>query len=158
MPRAVHLAAPALLALAFGACSTLTPDPPAPYTPNPLGPGLRISQVQNPASPDYAPNTDVDVSSVVVSWIDTYDETKDGKSVGTVYIQDVGSELPFSGLSLYEASYVPADIRLLPGDVMDIAGMYAESSSVGSATFPAPETLPQFDKPVATFRYDFSSP
>jgi hypothetical protein len=154
MRSAVRLAA---LSLLLAAC-TLKQDPAAPYTPNALGPGLRIAQVQNPASPQYAPNTNVQVSSVVVSWVDTYDETKDGKSIGTVYIQDVGSQAPFSGLSMFKSSYVPADIRLLPGDVMNVAGEYAESVSVGSASFPAPETLPQFNEPVATFQYDFTSP
>jgi hypothetical protein len=150
--------ATAALALVVGACSTLTPDPPAPYTPNPLGPGLRISQVQDPSSPDYAANTTVTVSSVDVSWIDAYDETMDGKSIGTVYIQDIGSSAPYSGLSMYEQAYVPADLRALPGDIVDVTGPYQEQSSVGSATFPTGETLPQFNKPVATFEYEFTSP
>jgi hypothetical protein len=146
------------LTLTLGGCGTLTPDPPAPYTPNPLGPGLRIAQVQDPKSPDYAPNTAVTVSSVAVSWIDSYDETHDGKSVGTVYIQDVGSSAPYSGLSLYEQAYVPASLRALPGDVLDVTGPYDESTSVGAATFPAGDTLPQFNKPVATFQYQFTAP
>jgi hypothetical protein len=114
--------------------------------------------VQDPASPNYAPNTTVDVTSVDVSWIDTYDETHDGKSAGTVYIQDVGSSAPYSGLSLYESSFVPADLRLLPGDVVDVVGPYDESTSVGTAMFNAGTTLPQFNKPVSTFRYAFSTP
>jgi hypothetical protein len=147
----------AVLAVALGAC-TLKADPPAPYTPNPLGPGLRISQVQNPSSPTYSPNKSVDVSSVVVSWIDTFDETKDGKSIGTVFIQDIGTQVPYSGLSMYDESFVPADLRVLPGDVVDVVGPYTEAPSVGSAVFTVPETLPQFYKPVATFRYEFQPP
>jgi len=149
--------ATAVLALTVGAC-TLKPDPAAQYNPNPLGPGYRIAQVQDPSSPNYAPNTTVDVTSVVVSTIDTYDETKDGKSVGTVYIQDVGSSAPYAGLSLYESSFVPGDLMLLPGDVLDVDGPYDESTSVGSAMFPAGQTLPQFNKPVSTYRYGFMSP
>jgi hypothetical protein len=157
MRPVIAIAALASLTLPVGAC-TLKPDPPAAYNPNPLGPGLRISQVQDPSSPQYAPNTTVNVTSVDVSFIDTYDETHDGKSIGTVYIQDVGSSAPYSGLSLYESSFVPADLRLLPGDVIDVDGPYDESSSVGSAVFPTGHTLPQFNKPVSTFRYAFTSP
>jgi hypothetical protein len=155
----MRLALPAsVLALSLVACSTLTEDPVAEYDANPLGTGLRIYQVQNPTSPEYAPNKSVIVSSTVVSWIDTFDETQDGKSIGTVYIQDIGSSKPYSGIDVYEPSYVPASLRLLPGDVLDFNGPYDETTNVGSATFNAPETLPQLEKPVGTYRYDFSTP
>jgi hypothetical protein len=163
-----------LLAVLLAACSSLKEDPPAPYDANPLGTGLRIAQVQDPTS-DYEKQAlaaaqasttnggvnsgvEVIVSSVVVSWIDTFDETKDGKSVGTVYVQDVGSQAPYSGSNLYEPSYVPASIRLLPGVVLDLAGPYEEQANIGSASFAAPDTLPSFSKPVGTYRYDFVTP
>src|ERR1700691_5254483 len=78
---------------AVAACSTLTPDAQAPYDASPLGPGLRLAQVKNPASPDFPRGPDpgaspsVDLSSIVVTWLDPYDETHDGKSVGTLYVQ-----------------------------------------------------------------------
>jgi hypothetical protein len=146
------------------ACSSLSGDPASQPAQDPLGSGSRIAQIQDPSSQDYkqavanAGGVPVDVSSVVVSWIDTFDETKDGKSIGTVYIQDVGSQAPYSGISLYEPSYVPASLRLLPGDVLDVSGPYEEVTSIGSAVFSAGTTLPQLSKPVGTFRYEFQTP
>jgi hypothetical protein len=146
------------------ACSTLSEDPPAPLQPSALGTGARIADVQNPDSANYkaaianpTAGSEVDISSAVVSWIDTFDETRDGKSVGTVYIQDVGSTAPYAGISVYEASLVPASLRLLPGDVLDFVGPYQELTAVGSAMF-APDTLPQLNKPVGTFDYEFQTP
>jgi len=163
----------AILAVLLASC-TLTEDPPAPYTPNALGNGSRIADIQNPSSATYQqaladavasatnggvnPGVNVSISSAVVSWIDTFDETKDGKSVGTVYVQDIGSSAPYSGTSLYEPSYVPASLRLLPGDVLDLAGPYQEQPKIGTAVFTAPDTLPSLYKPVGTYRYDFTTP
>lgn len=147
------------------ACSSLSQDPAAPPASDPLGTGVRIASIQNPSSSDYAQavanpskGVQVDVSSVVVNWIDTFDETRDGKSVGTVYIQDVGSSAPYAGISLFEPSYVPASLRLLAGDVLDVAGPYEEVPSIGSAVFNTGTSLPQLAKPVGTFRYEFQTP
>jgi hypothetical protein len=154
---------------ALGAC-TATADPPAPYTPNPLGNGARIADVENPSSDTHkqaisnANGVNVTVSSVVVSWIDTFDETKDGKSKGTVYIQDVGSTAPYSAITLYQPNYVPASLRPQPGDVLDVTGPYQELGHIGTAVFGStpdgktPLTLPQLAKPVGNFRYEFRSP
>jgi hypothetical protein len=163
----------AVLAVLLASC-TLTEDPPAPYTPNALGTGSRIADIQSPSSPAFQqaiadavasatngginPGVNVSVSSTVVSWIDTFDETQDGKSIGTVYIQDIGSTAPYSGTSLYEPSYVPASLRLLPGDVLDLAGPYQEQAKIGTAMFTVPDTLPSLYKPVGTYRYDFVTP
>lgn len=152
--------------LALAGCSNLQSDPPAPYTPSPLGNGLRLSQVQDPSSRDYNPcravNPDtcapVTVTSLVETWLDTFDETMDGKSVGTLYVQDVGTPHPFGGIGAYETTFVPASLMAVPGDVMDFAGPYDESNSIGSAMFNPGTFLPQFYKPVATFRYEFVPP
>jgi hypothetical protein len=159
---AIAVAAAATAAVA--ACSTLTQDPQAPYDASPLGPGLRLAQVQNPASPDFPRGLDsgsspsVDLSSIVVTWLDTYDETHDGKSVGTLYVQDVGSTAPFAGIGVYEPNYVPASLNPLPGDVLDFTGPYTEETSIGSAMFDMGTYLPQLSKPVGTYRYDFVPP
>jgi hypothetical protein len=152
------VASTSLLVAAVAACTSLTADPAASYTPNPLGTGLRIAQVQDPKSPDYAPGQNVILTSTVVTWIDTFDETQDGKSIGNVFIQDVGSQAPYSGMTVYEASYIPSSLHLLPGDVLDFNGPYQEETSVGSADFPAGQTLPQLSKPIGTFRYQFQAP
>ena len=163
----------AILAVLLASC-TLTEDPPAPYSANPLGTGSRIAGIQSPGSTTYQqaiadavasttnggvnPGVNVSVSSAVVSWIDSFDETMDGKSIGTVYVQDIGSVAPYSGTSLYEPSYVPASLRLLPGDVLDLAGPYQEQAKIGTAVFSPPDTLPSLYKPVGTYRYDFMTP
>jgi hypothetical protein len=164
----------AILTVVLASCAKLTEDPPAPYDASPLGTGLRIADVQNPSSTYFQQaiaaeqaalqtggennGINVDVSSAVVSWIDTFDETHDGKSIGTVYVQDINSQAPYSGSNLYEPSLVPASLRLLPGDVVDLVGPYEEEASVGSAVFTAPDTLPSFSKVVATYDYQFQAP
>jgi hypothetical protein len=162
----MRLALSALVLVSMAAaCSSLNEDPAVNPPADPLGTGVRIATIQNPSSQYYSQavanptnGVQVDVSSVVVSWIDTYDETRDGKSIGTVYIQDVGSQAPYSGISLYEPSYVPASLRLLPGDVLDVAGPYEEVPKIGTAVFNTGNSLPQLAKPVGTFRYEFSTP
>jgi hypothetical protein len=137
---------------------TAQQDKNAPYTPNPLGPGLRQSQIQNPSSPDYHPGSNATVSSVVVTWLDTFDETRDGKSAGTLYTQDLGSQAPYAGIGSYETNFVPNDLAPQPGNVLDMTGPYQESTSIGTATFPPGTFLPQFYKPVGTYRYDYPIP
>jgi hypothetical protein len=158
-------ARPLLLVLAAAGCSTVQGDPPAPYMPNPLGNGLRLAQVQDPGSPDHhacGSNVtgcqSVTVSSLAVTWLDTFDETKDGKSVGTLYIQDVGDPHPFGGIGCYETTYVPGDFRPNPGDVLDFTGPYQEAANVGAATFDPGTFLAQLYKPVATARYEYQAP
>lgn len=147
------------------ACTTLSPDEATIPQQNTLGTGLRIADIQNPTSNYYklaianpATGVNVTVSSTVVTWIDTFDETKDGKSIGTVYIQDIGSQAAYSGIDIFEPSYVPASLRLFPGDVLDFVGPYEEAIGVGSAKFNPGNTLPQLEKPVGTFRYTFNTP
>lgn len=146
-----------LVPLALAAC-TLSGDPSSKPAADPLGSGLRITQVQNPASPHYKNNASFDISSAVVTWLDSFDETRDGKSVGTLYIQDVGSSAPFSGIGVYEPNYVPASLTVLPGDVLNFVGPYQETGSIGSAVFDKGTFLPQLSKPVGTFDYEFTPP
>jgi hypothetical protein len=159
----MRLAAALLVSACLTAC-TLADDPASTPNPQPLGTGMRIAQVQDPSSPSYAPNHNVNLSSLAVLWLDTFDETKDGKSQGTLYLQDVGSGSPYAGMSAYQSSFVPADLRVLPGDVLDVVGPYQETLAVGKAMFGiAPDgktqtSLPQLYKPVSTFRYEFRTP
>ncbi len=152
----------ALAALgALTACSSQSNDAPADAgPPNAFGDGLRIKQVMNPSSPQAAANGAVfAITGAAFTWIDTFDETHDGKSVGTVYVQDAESTAPYSGTSVYEPSYVPASLRLTPGDIIDMpTATYSAQSSIGSATFPTGQFLIQFSKPIITFRFDAYEP
>jgi hypothetical protein len=145
----MRLLVPALLFLS--GCSTLEADPAAKV----VADHLTIADVQNPKSPQYAPNTTVDLPNLTVLWVDTFDETMDGKSMGTVFVQDFGSNGPYSAISVYQPSFVPSDLRPLPGDVLDMAGPYQEVTNIGSAVFTAPQSLPQLAKPVGAFRYEW---
>jgi hypothetical protein len=145
--------------LSLTACSSSHGDPPAPGGSTPLGQGLRIRDIGNPASPTHPRDgAQVNVTGAALLWIDAFDETQDGKSRGTVFVQDVGSQAPYSGISIFAPAYIPADLRVAPGDVLDFAGQYKEMSSIGSAKFPANQFLIQLSKPVSTFRFEYRAP
>jgi hypothetical protein len=145
------------IAASMAAC-TLTADPPSQPQADPLGNGLRLAQIQDPKSPDYKVNQSATVTSAVCTWLDTYDETMDGKSKGTLYVQDIGSNAPYAGIDIYEANYVPASLTVLPGDVLDLVGPYQETTKIGNTGFDTGTFLPQLYKPVGTFRYQYPLP
>jgi hypothetical protein len=156
-------ASPLLVFLGFllplTACSGGSGDPHAVVNPDPLGSGLRVRQVMDPTLPNHpADGASVNVTGAVVNWVDTFDETMDGKSIGTVYVQDVGSQAQYSGVGIYKPSFVPADLRIAPGDVLDFIGPYNESAKIGTATFTPPDVLPQLTKPIGQFRYEYATP
>ncbi len=164
MKRPLRLASLAMFALVAAACSSPSGDPPStPPPPTPLGTGLRIKQVTDPSLPGHpngkaTPLPAVTVTGAAVLGVDTFDETANGKSRGTVYVQDVGSQDPWSGISLYSPTFVPGDLRLAPGDVLDLAGNYQENDHIGTAVFPAGQVLTQLAKPIGTFRYEYQPP
>jgi hypothetical protein len=131
-------------------------DPPSTKKPNPLGPGSRVRDVADPLAKKNG--AEVSVTGAVTLFVDSYDETRDGKSRGTIYIQDVGSQLPYSGLSLFSPSFIPADLRLAPGDVLDYFGQYVELGNIGTAVFDPGMVLPQLARPTGTFRYEYKTP
>ena len=137
------------------ACSTRWNDDPAPYDPNVLGPGMRLRDVQQ--RPDLV-SQGVFVSSAVVTAVDNFDETNDGKSRGTIWLQDVDKADGFGGISLFSPSFIPANLRLAPGDVVDLNGQYVEQKTIGSTVNFDPAFLPQLVKPSVTFRYETKPP
>jgi hypothetical protein len=161
-PKLVLPIVPVLFAAAGAAvaCSSRSGDPPAPYTPSPLGTGSRIKDITNPNLPNHPKSgATVSVSGVVFTWLDTYDETHNGKSEGTVYVQDVASQDPYSGLSIYAPTYIPANLRVSPGDVLDYnTGAYDELPNIDTASFPTGMFLVQLAKPVGQFDYEYSVP
>lgn len=143
-----------LAVLALAACGS-GGDKPVTPNPNPLGDGLRLREVQapGPMPPSSAlANTTVHVTSAVVTAIDTFDETKDGKSRGTIYLQDLDKAGPLAGISLYSPSFQPANLRLFPGDVVDVDGQYAEAHTIGSTVDFKASFLAQLVQPAVTFR------
>jgi hypothetical protein len=127
-----------LIPVAFAvSCSAGEGDPPAPGGGSVIGNGLRIRQVRDP-NIQGRPQSGamVRVTGAVVLHVDTHEEVRGGR--GTIWIQDVGAPKPYSGISLFAPSFVPADLRLAPGDVLT--------------------KLQQLAQPVATFRYEHKVP
>lgn len=144
----------ALAVLALAACGS-GGDPPVTPNPNPLGNGMRLREVQapGPTPPSSAlAGATVHVTSAVVTAIDTFDETKDGKSRGTIYLQDLDHAAPLAGISLFSPSFQPANLRLFPGDVVDLDGQYAEAHTIGSTVDFGTSFLAQLVQPAVTFR------
>jgi hypothetical protein len=126
---------------------------------DPIGQGMRLKDVGDPSLPNHPKNNaSVTVTGATVLWVDTFDETANGKSRGTVYVQDVDSQSPYAGMSLYSPTFVPGDLRVAPGDVLDLVGAYQENDHIGTAVFPVGQVLPQISKPVGTFRYEYKTP
>ncbi|MFO0672838.1 MAG: hypothetical protein U0235_25015 [Polyangiaceae bacterium] len=142
------------LVFVLGACTNRVGegDTPADPTANPLGNGTRVRDVQNPANGNAGKT--FDMTAVTVLAVDQYDETGDGKSRGTIWVQDFGSTDPFSGVSLYSPVLVPASLRLAPGDVVDLSGQYAEVTALGTNRFAAGTFLPQIVTPTTKLRFE----
>jgi hypothetical protein len=127
--------------------------------PPPEGRDARLREILDPASESKAEHDDaVAVSGVVVVAVDTFDETGNGRSRGAVYVQDVGSQEPYSGIGLFAPTFVPGNLRVGAGDVLDLRGQYSEITSIGTVEFPEGAVLSQLFRPTATFRYEFRAP
>lgn len=129
-----------------------------PGVPPAEGKDLRISDITNPASDKKASHLQqVAVSGVRVLWVDKFDETRDGKSQGTIYVQDLlpDEKVGYAGTSLFAPEFVPGNLRVGPGDVLDMRGTYQQNQTLGTTvTFAPGATLDQLARPVATFRYE----
>jgi hypothetical protein len=99
------------------------------------------------------PVVNVFTTGVTVTAVDNYDETNDG-AIGSVYVQDTVPNPPlYAGMSLFDPSFTPPDLRVFPGNVLDVVGPYEEYLGPDDFTFPQCETLPQLGG-AATFRFD----
>jgi hypothetical protein len=144
-----------LAAVTALSCGSEEGDKPA-VTPPPSALGTsHIRDILNPESAKRAKSNDVvTVTGASVVAVDNFDETRNGKSRGTIYIQDFGSKEPYSGISLFSPTFVPSDLKVAPGDVLDFYGPYQENGSIGTAVFPAGQLLVQLAHPVGTFRFE----
>jgi hypothetical protein len=161
------LLAPALaLALGTSGCSSQTGDPPSPNgAPPPGGVALRVRDVADPTRDGHAAkvSTTQSLSGAVVIAVDTFDETKNGKGTGTVYVQDLGAtkDTPYSGISLFATTFSPGNLSVAPGDVLDLRGQYQENQEIPSkppVVFALGAVLPQIAQATATFRFETREP
>ncbi|MDF2693283.1 MAG: hypothetical protein K0S65_1666 [Labilithrix sp.] len=150
----------ALVLVAFVAsCDSETGDPHSPSAvPPPAGKDRRIHEIRDPASPTKATHeSQVQVSGAVVVAVDKFDETRNGKSAGTIYVSDLGSKEPFSGISLYNPSFIPGNLRVGAGDALDLRGEYQENQDIPIKFAPG-AFLVQLANPIGTFRFDAQVP
>ncbi len=127
--------------------------------PPPAGKDMRIREIADPQSPNKANDLqDVAVSGAVVVAVDQFDETNNGRSRGTIYVQDLDAtpeNAAYSAISLFAPSFVPGNLRVGAGDVLDLRGTYQETKTIGpTVTFAPGAPLPQLSQPIATFRFD----
>ena len=145
------------------ACQTPRDDSPADAgPPSALGTGITIRSITPPATGDPAdgipPNPNhpaqdqqVYITGSTVIIIDNFDETHDGKSIGSMYVQDTMSTAPYSGIDCYKTTFQPPSLIVSPGDVIDLTGEYTDYAYSG---FMPGMQYPELNEPVATFRFD----
>ena len=145
-------------------CGTQTGDPHSDNgVPPPSGKNLRVADLRDPANPQQKDrvNTSQIVSGVVVVAVDSFNETQDD-AVGTVYVQDLSvGDGGYGGITLFSPSFNPGNLRVAPGDVLDLNGLYSETPQIPSSTpvvFPVGAPLPQMNRPSATFRFEAPIP
>lgn len=149
-----------LLACSAGlvSCGSESGDPHSANGVPPVGgKDKRIRDVADPTKEGHSElvATTQAVSGAIVVAVDAFDETQNGRSAGTIYVQDLGSSEPYSGISLFAATFNPGNLAVSPGDVVDLRGQYTESATIGpTVTFPPGSVLPQISQPIATFRYE----
>lgn len=149
----------ALILGATPSCSTEAGDPPSSSEPPPPGGrGQRIHEIADPESPTKAEHgSNVSVTGAVVVAVDSYDETHDGKSSGTIFVSDLGSTEPYSGISLYNPSFVPGNLRVAAGDALDLRGEFQENQTIPIEFAPG-AFLVQLSNAVGAFRFEANVP
>lgn len=159
---------PSLLALALllVSCSSQSGDPHSDAgIPAVGGKDLQIRQLTDPSLPGHETlvGTTQAISGAVVIAVDTYDETMNGKGAGAILVQDIGAskDTPYAGINLFAPSFNPGNLKVSPGDVLDMRGQYQENTRIPSnppVIFAPGAVLSQLAQPIATFRYETAVP
>lgn len=125
----------------------------------------KIRELGDPAVDGHADvvGTMQPVSGAIVTAIDNYDETKNGKGTGTIYVQDIDAtkDTPYAGISLFGPTFNPGNLAVSVGDVLDLRGAYTENTQIPSkppVIFAPGAILPQISKPIGTFRFETTPP
>lgn len=159
LARLLSFCASLTLLAGVASCGSQEGDQPSPSAiPPPAGKDHRIHEIRDPASPTKAAHeSQVAVSGAVVIAVDRFDETRNGRSIGTIYVQDLGSKEPYSGISLYNPSFIPGNLRVGPGDALDLRGQFQENQDLPIKFAPG-AFLVQLANAVGTFRFDANVP
>jgi hypothetical protein len=126
-------------------------------TPHPVVLGTPIANANNPATV-LRSGSKLEARGVVVIAVDQYDETKDGKSIGNIYVQDPVQPTDWSGLTLFNAAKNPPDLILPPGSGVDVVGPYQPFAGPASGLFPPGIVLPEVVKGAVNLVYEGSPP
>jgi hypothetical protein len=142
-----------------------TGDPPSQPTADVCGSGARLSQILGDATwldpadmsslnCKHPPDQSVHVTGLTILTIDTYDETGSGQQ-GNIYVLDcAGADPPaYSGVTVFDPSFSPPDLRLAPGDVADALGVLTEFPGPSGSEFNFCRTLPEIGGTLS-FRFD----
>jgi hypothetical protein len=156
---------PLLAAPLLAACGGGNGDAPTQPAAQEYGGGSRISDLVGEAtwldpedlestSCDVPPDRSARVTGVTIVAIDRFDETGSG-ATGNYYVEDSLEEpVPYSGATVYAPSFTPPDLRLAPGDVTDLLGVFTEFLGPSSAgRFGYCRTLPELGGTM-TFRFE----
>jgi hypothetical protein len=144
----------------------------SPPAANPYGNGSRVSELLGPATWENLDNQDstncasippmreVAIDGVTVTAIDRYDETGEIGSQGNIYVQDAMAAygdppVPYSGVTVYDPSFSPPDLRLVEGDVVDVFGVLMEFQGPTTSYFSYCRTLPEIG---GTMGFRFEAP
>ncbi|MCC6555667.1 MAG: hypothetical protein IT372_22115 [Polyangiaceae bacterium] len=164
MPSRARFPSPLLAVPLLAACGGGNGDAHSTPLANELGDGLRITDIVreatwlDPADDESAscaspPDRSVRVTGVILTAIDRYDETGDG-ALGNFYVQDMRPEpVEYSGVTVYAPSFSPPDLRLAPGDVADMLGVFTEFLGPSTGRFGGCKTLPELGGTM-TFRFE----
>jgi len=171
---ALSIAGAALLGCDGGVGDPLATPPADKY-----GNGARLHELLgpatdwlDPANPDGVNCTGIPVdrkvwvTGVTINAVDEYDETSDG-AVGNLYVQD-SREFPpedptmypdypgYTGITVYNPGFSPPDLRVVPGDVMDMLGTLTEFAGPSGSEFDFCRTLPEITGAME-FRFEGAS-
>lgn len=160
-----------LVATATSGCDPgVVGDPRAEPRSDKYGTGSRIAELMapradlpwlEPGDPDSADcpgvprDVDVDVTGIAITAEDLFDETGGG-AVGNLWGQDSTSgaaPLPHSGMTFFAPGFSPPDLRVVPGDVLDLFGVLLEFEGPASSKFGFCRTLPEMTGAMS-FRFE----
>ena len=132
---------------------------------DPYGTGLRITDLTGPATWLQPSNQDsvgcgipgarqISLSGSTITAIDRFDETGGG-AIGNLYLQDAQPPSPpaYSGMTVFRPTTSPPDLRVVPGDVVDLFGFFTEFAGPQSSPFPYCRSLPELSGAMS-FRFE----
>lgn len=165
-PGVLFFCAAACASLTMACGSTGGGDPFSEPAASVLGSGDRIREILGPAEwldPEdddsltcsVPADETVNITGITVTAVDRFDEVADG-ALGNLYVQDTTKEPgEYEGMTVFDPSFTPPDLRVAGGDVLDLFGVYTEFLGPSSGFFGKCKTLPEIGG-AGSFRFEGS--